>query len=114
MTPETIESIKEALIPVAEKIGETAEWGWGVVLKQMYVEATLGLFWAIIGLVLALVAYKVAKGQDDFEDNFLSYLFSVLGILMGVIAFVVGFTIAITHFINPEFYAIQFFLGLVQ
>ena len=127
ISPETVAAIQNALLPVAEKIGETAEWGWLVVVRQMYVEAWLGVMWAVSGIVIVILllsvwipfcmrmhkAAKLRVNSRSYDDGWLGgaiipTLF--LGIL-GLVFFFSGATTAITHFLNPEFYAIEFFLG---
>ena len=121
MNQETINAIKEALVPVAQKIGETAEWGWGVVIRQMYVEAILGIFYTILGIVVLVATYKLVRFvmKQCKEDRYSDW--GLVGIIGGIIGTSVGFLLffgggydAITRFVNPEFYAIKFFLELVK
>lgn len=118
MSPEIIEQLKEVFTPVAMKIGEGAEFGWVVVMKQMYVQAWLGVFWAVLAVVFgifsAIILNRTMKGKELFEANpgLVIPLFTVLALCP--FAFVFGTIDAITHFINPEFYAIEFFLDLVK
>ena len=51
MNEQTIEAIKSAFAPVAEKIGQGASYGWEVVLRQQYVYAILGLVGMIAGFI---------------------------------------------------------------
>lgn len=48
MNPETITKLQEIMSPVAQKIGEGAEFGWSVVIKQMYVEGVIALLGAVV------------------------------------------------------------------
>lgn len=123
MNTEIIDKLKEVMTPIAEKIGEGAEFGWITVLKQQYVEATIGLFFAMLGIVGMIIVYKVTrKFWNTIESNysFKKYendgivVFAVLGIFFSIFAFIVGSISAITHFINPEYYAIEFFINLVK
>ncbi len=122
MEPKTIDSLKELLTPVAQKIGETAEWGWGVVIKQMYVEAAMGGATLILGIITSIITYKIIKWclaeeeKSQYSNDYHTGAVAV-GILGGgfsLFLIVCGFEKLITHIINPEFYAIQFFIGLVK
>lgn len=123
MNPETINQIKELLTPVAQKIGETAEWGWGVVIKQMYVEAVLGTVGFVVGFILLFIAKKmypaIKKSWGDGKDE--DVIIAVGGGVLSVILLAIGSVLissggytAITHFINPEFYALRFFIDLIK
>lgn len=119
MNQETVNAIKEALVPVAEKIGQGAEFGWEVVVRQQYVYGAIGLFFAVLSLVLVFVAivpwYKDwarrSKSENYAEPDIVGIVFVAGAALTGVIT---GSITAITHFINPHYYAIQSFIGLVK
>lgn len=114
MNPETIEKIKEVMLPVAEKIGQGAQFGWEVVLRQQYVTAWLGVFTAILGAVSIFVVYKLIKKSNYWEKDVWPIFLIVFGGAGGVAAIIIGSITAITHFLNPAYYALQFFMGLVQ
>jgi len=123
ITKEAVESIKEIMTPVAQKIGETAEWGWGVVVKQMYVEATLATVYIVIGLIalgvgVSIVKWMYSKAKESEYDGegWIAGCFVISAIVcLSTIPFILAnIHTAVTHFINPEFYAIQFFIGLVK
>lgn len=117
MTPETITAIQQALVPVAEKIGQTAEWGWAVVVRQMYVEAWIGVLQAAVSLIAAIVIVFVGIHFNKKAGSYSKGIPLVGSLVFAFMAVGLGLesaTTAITHFINPEFYAIQFFIGLVK
>lgn len=121
MIPETINQVKELLAPIALKIGQTAEWGWGVVLKQQYVVAVLGIAQVIMGLILAYIVYVVTKlmwqlqsKDEDSAWGILGVFLPLLGIIFVSVLIVGGGYDAITHFINPDYYAIDFFIHLAK
>jgi hypothetical protein len=119
MNPETINQIKEILAPVALKIGQTAEWGWGVVVKQQYVYAVDGLIWAIIALIvgkLVLPPFYRKLTASNYSERWGEPGWIPFGLLVIVLAviFSVGIETAITHFINPEYYVIEFFINLAR
>ena len=117
MNEQTITQLKEFFTPVAEKVGEGAEFGWEVVMKQQYVVATLGLAWVLLGLIGLFITYKIVKkilASDVYDPKFPATIIGLAGGFLCLIAIIEGGYDAITHFINPEFYAIEFFIGLVK
>lgn len=127
----TVSAIKEAMIPVAEKIGNGAEYVWVVLVKQMFVQ---GFGWAVAGIaamVLCLVAvklvfwsYEVGKPLVDKQtDSYYStkgngYMaICVISTIASVVLFGLASVFAyfaIAHFINPDFYAIKFLIDAVR
>lgn len=92
---------------------------WGVLLKQVYIEATMKLVWAGIFGIIVFVIYKfLMKAKKNYEEEWgdgfyndegkwiLYALASVFPIILGLFNFVDG----IMWFMNPEFYAIRFLL----
>lgn len=115
MNPETIDKIKEVLAPVAQKIGQGAEYGWAAVIKQQYLTASLGLFWLIIGLIsLGLLLKLKVYEKCGYGDDPAWVLLAIFGTLGSLSAIVAGGIFALTHFLNPDYYALQFFINLVK
>ena len=113
MSEDIITQLKEVFTPIASKIGEGAEFGWIVVVKQQYVEATIGLFFALIGFITLILTYRfVKKNWEELGEGDV-FIALMIGIA-SAFSFFIGSTEAITHFINPEYYAIEFFINLVK
>ena len=119
-TVETLDKLKEVFTPVAEKIGQSAQYGWDVVIQQQYVYAYLGVFWAIVGLIVTctsiwLINHLSKEGNSmDAELGAALLAMSICAIVLGLIMLIAGSITSITHFLNPPYYAIQFFLNLVS
>lgn len=121
MNPETVIAIKEALTPIAEKIGQGAEFGWEVVVRQQFVEA-ITMFVALgIGLVFLFVGIWAACSltSRDWDSpvitkkSFIALAGLGIGFFMSLISFIGVFAgSAIGRLINPEYYALQFFISL--
>lgn len=126
MTPETVKAISDAFAPVAEKIGQGAQFGWEVVVRQQIVYGYIGVLWVIIGFIglIALAVFQViawrnhkkeqeiSKYNDDWAvAGIVSLIFGGLAILGAIIG---GATDAITHLINPGYYALDFFIHLAK
>lgn len=118
MNEQTINQIKELLAPIGEKIGQGAEFGWEVVMKQQTIIAVSGILWVLFGIIILFTIYKVVSNGLKKDEYFFEEVWPVLLIFFGGIAGIVmivgGTSDAVTHFINPEYYAIEFFIGLVK
>lgn len=68
MSPETINAIKDALAPIAAKIGQGAIYGWDVVVRQQYITAVEGLGLAVLSLIGLVLVGIVAK--KELEQKF--------------------------------------------
>ena len=119
---ETIEQLKPLMTEVASKIGQTAEWGWGVVVKQQIAYGIVAVFLALIGLITLILTYKVYYKwlkknekkiiENDYGNPFYGFLVGL--VMLGIGMFISGTVNAILRLYNPEFYAIQFFINLVS
>lgn len=121
MNPETIEKLKEVFAPIALKIGEGAEYGWTVIIKQQYV---LAVGSAIIALISAVVMgvgiWLIRRGlkyQADSHYDSTKEVMTAIGIGITALGTVVlGFSSfdVIARLINPDYYAIQFLMQMVS
>ncbi len=117
MTPETITKLQEVFAPIAAKIGQGAEFGWEVVMRQQIVVASMGIVWAIFGLVGVLFFKRFIGGAlqrfKDTEEPFSFFALAAL-LIVSIVFIVQGISDAITHFINPAYYALDFFIHLTK
>jgi len=129
MNPETIKQtlrvISEALTPLADKLGTSAEYMFGLAVKQVYVNAfTAVLFLVFLGVALygffRFIKWGNAKEADSnysrFDDN---ETFVMVAVVSGIILAIL-LTIGVVYFfdcvpsvINPEYKAIQNILRMV-
>lgn len=124
MTPETINGIKEALAPVAEKIGQGAEYGWEILVWGQFAEGVADIVIStIVGIIAAIIAtkaYKYAKKkqqEDDYYDSDALFAFWLLGGGIVIItAFIVGAGIynGVVSVVAPEYAALKFLIGTVK
>lgn len=126
LTPETVTAIQTALTPLAEKIGQGASYGWEVVVRQQYVEGIMGLagfgLFAVM-LVIALVMLSLVPWEEKTSEvKPREWIFTISSCVLGFIS-VMGFLFSLIHLfagnvigklLNPEFYALQFFMGLIK
>jgi hypothetical protein len=121
--PETITQIKDTLSVVALKIGEGAEYGWHILIKQQIAEGIVGILVPLIPAILIPIGIKmykhgVALDKDSYRsgENFRS----VGGIIAGFATFITlifllfAITDSLLKLINPDFYAIQFLIQSVS
>jgi hypothetical protein len=121
MTPDTVKAIQDALAPVAAKIGEGAQYGWEVVIRQQIITAYVDFIWtaaSILGcaVCLSLTIYFVRKKREggylsDWEIGI--GLFAILTFACALWVFI-ELTDGVQHLFNPDYYALQFFIDLAK
>lgn len=105
--------VKSLLAQVSEKIGQGAEYGWEVVLKQQYVDGIFGILWGVLSLggFVYLLRWYIKKDKSYWEAAHLGvWVCLIILVFLGVFALESG----VGHLINPDFYAIKFFISLVN
>ena len=115
-TKEVIEVVTTALQPLADKLGTTAPYVWGLQVKQAYVDGFValgGLMFGIFLCVLSLLLVKHLRKEEyiDIGDCFL-VLFPVFVTGLGFI--LINFSTVLNCFVNPEYYALQQLIKLVK
>jgi len=122
MNPETVDAIKNALAPVAEKIGSGSEYAWEITVKAQFAEGVAMLVTATAALVAGIVALTMiwkwankAKKEDHWSDApFVAGAATLFIVVLGVGFITTGFYEGLIHVIAPEFKALEFFVGLVK
>lgn len=111
MNQELITQIQTALAPVAEKIGQGATFGWETVMRQQIAYGVADLFVsavALVGFIASLKLWKLVKEDDDL------YPLAIFASLFSVPIFLIFGIEGIFRLVNPNYYAIEFFMDLVQ
>ena len=123
----TITAIKDALTPVADKIGQGAEYVWTTVVTQQYVIGISSIIWsaffATATIVAAVMSAKMAKTGKKVREGGARYSsehegWYVLAVLFGLGAVIFSFvsvvwiSSGVMHLINPGYYALEFFITL--
>lgn len=115
MSDETLDKLKVAFEPVAQKIGEGAQFGWEVVLRQQYIEGLLGIvFGILIIIIILIVLYKsiqIAKKDDDLIP--LPLIVGIVGTVASALLMGWVYNSAL-KLLNPAYYAIEFFINIVK
>jgi hypothetical protein len=123
----------EKLTPAFSKLQELGIQGYGVLIKQQYVEGIgtlLTMFLAAIVIALLIVQAKKAyyRPDPDNKDNIigwgdngpsLAFFLTVPAVFMSLVLSASifagqGLTIAVGHLVNPNYYAIESIIGLVK
>lgn len=124
MNADTIKAVKDALTPLANKIGEGASHLYEVYTRQMVAEAIAALIAMGIGTIVTITligfavrlyrGFKKEKAADPGRYTQPSEVGAVvLGAAAGILSMVmligVGSTLpsTITKLINPEYHAIE-------
>jgi hypothetical protein len=125
MTPQTIEAIQNALQPIAEKIGQGAQFGWETVVRQQYIEGQTGLIIGTITLILSLVtiaatiivSHVYEKQADSFDKGngyFFAFATSAFILVLNAALVVPWIYDSILKLSNPAYYALAFFIHLTK
>lgn len=113
--------IKQELSPLAEKIGQGAEFTYGLFVKQVYVNAFGGMLWTIVGIILFVFSKKMWKYSEGLGSNYSSQderfgsLVVALLCLVAGLAFVLIPTYGlIATTLNPDYQAIELIIQTVK
>lgn len=111
--------MNEVLAELVLFLKEASPLVWSALVKQVYIEASAKIAWAVGFLIVSLlifklVQYKKAEYDKEYDDGkFLTdceWAWGYAGVaLAGVLSFD-HFVSAAMWFANPEFYAIRFLL----
>jgi hypothetical protein len=106
--------LKQELAPLADRIGQGAEYTFSLFVKQVYVNAFSNLLWIVPGtIVLTFVkplwkkAREIEKQDYGSADSLWPYFGSALCLICGLIMILSPISELIGALINPEFQAIQ-------
>lgn len=121
-----MENLTELLEKLAEKLGTTTEYLWGVLIKQAPISAASDLLYFILvvfgGIVLYKVHRKLAKEEDDGDSIYYdleeaAIVPMVFASIVWAILFIVCFFSIdniITGFFNPEYWALDEVMSLIK
>lgn len=110
--------IKRELAPLAEKIGQGAEYTFGLFVKQVYVNAFIGLIWIIPGIIIWVLSSRLIKWikKENFTDGDGAFLYVICGFgFVAALSMILGpLPGLIRALINPEFQAIELIIQTVK
>ena len=115
-TKEVIEVVTTSLQPLADKIGTTAQYVWGLQVKQAYVDGFIalgGLMFGVFLCVLSLLLVKHLSKEKYMETDDIVIVLSPFFVI-GLGFIIMTFSTILNCFINPEYYALQQIIKLVK
>jgi hypothetical protein len=118
-TKEVIEVVTTALQPLAEKLGTTAQYVWGLQVKQAYVDGFVALASFMFGVMMIIgsigILFKIFNnGEKASEAEAWLTGGSLISIIVGFTICASWFSTILNCFINPEYYALQQLIKLVK
>lgn len=122
---EVVDRVIEELRPVADKLGEGAEYLWETLIRQMIIQGVISI---VIGIVLITVAtiviprayraWVTARGERRYDlwntTMITSFWIGLLPLIAAIFGFFHMFTVGIPKLINPSYYALQEILRVVN
>lgn len=108
------QEIFKRLDAMAEKLGVAAQYLWGVVVKQAYVEGITDLIVTVVLAIAATIAIKLCIKwhykiiEDRWDDiSYLPFTFAVIGIVV-LLGIALGNLVdGVQHIANPAYFALK-------
>lgn len=114
MTPETIDSIKEAMAPVADKIGQTAEYGWEILVWGQFAEGVAMLLIGLVGIGVSFFVLRWGKNRYTEDEYDFGASMALFFGSFGACIFAAIIYIGLISVIAPEYAALKFLIGSVK
>lgn len=121
MSPENIKAIKDALEPLAQKLGQGASFLYETAYKQTVIEAIQDLTLGGLGLIAILLILffgikAIKKGLDDGEVDLAFFLICMGGSAVIALSLWAGAGImgGAKKLANPHYYTIQSIINQVR
>lgn len=109
--------MNEVLSELVAFLKEASPLVWSALIKQVYIEASANIAWAVGLVVVCVLLAKLGNygrkiyEEDDMSDWEIGQWFAYAGsAISGLVAFGL-FVSALMHFANPEFYAIRYIIS---
>lgn len=114
------EQILQRIDALAAKLGTTAQYLWGVLIRQARIEVIENIIciavFVAFGYAMFRVCAKYAHAWEDC-DNFpeaMASVFSGIAVVICMIVVAVAFCSIWTPLLNPEFWALKQVLGAAK
>lgn len=127
-----VDKVADVLRELESQLGIAVEYIWKALVKQSYVDGISSFIWGVVWLIVFILTIILAprifkksnKSYEDAEDSDEATLYEFIGcaILIGSIAIVlISLPVSINmivngikQFLNPDYYAIEKILSLVN
>lgn len=111
--------IKQELTPLAEKLGQTAEFTYGIFIKQVWVHAIQSALWIPLGIVCACISIWLFKKEEkewskSSSTSGLGYFLGSIVTLGALSMIFVPIAILIQVIINPDYQAIKLIFETIK
>ena len=101
----------QALTAIANKLGTTAEYLWGVLLKQAPISATVDLLLIVAWIAgTAMIWSYVSKKSKEWHDDagvFVAWMCVALLVVFGALMIVLSASNIAAALFNPEYWALK-------
>jgi FtsH-binding integral membrane protein len=105
------DDVKTLMAAVGEKIGQGAGYGWEVVVRQQFVEGIALLIGAgVCASMFAVLCWGWGK-TARYDD---ARIPMAIGLAIAPVVFVLLLASGTMQVMNPEFYAIDFFIDVAR
>lgn len=113
------ENIARIIEIIAQKLGTTSEYIWGVLLRQAPIDATMGALYIIISMVAAYLLWKahvkmslIEEGEiynvyDTNDGIGMVMVFLAVFVSLGLVFSIVNLPNVFAGFFNPEYWALN-------
>lgn len=114
----------QLLTDLATKLGTTAEYLWGVLVRQAYVNFWANVAYDVITIIAVCLTYKLitkaisyfSNLNDDDEPKLVAHM--IVTVLVGIVTIILtiaslcNFDDMMTSILNPEYWALHQILHL--
>lgn len=112
MTPDSIEAIKSALTPIADKIGQGAEYGWEILVMGQFAEGVAMLGIGLFGIGISILATLWGRNRYNEDDMDVMAIFAILFGCIAIVLFTALVYNGLIPVIAPEYAALKFLINL--
>lgn len=116
---------------LAQKLGTTTEYLWGVLVRQAFIDSIGSLFQMAIIVLYGIILYRLHKrfikeekiegSYNAFQNTYYRYESTIYIMFLGLVIFIILAFIAffaigdvINGFINPEYWALEKVLRIIK
>jgi len=116
-----MENLTQLLENLANKLGTTTEYLWGIMIKQAYISGVTSLVWLVIALIGTFFWFQglnyVRKNWKELYDDE-SVVWWVMCLVVGIIIisliFIENDSNFVTALLNPEYWALEKVLETIK
>ena len=113
---EVSQEVLSRLDSLAERLGVTIEYLWGILVKQGTVQGVYGIVGILAASTCFFLVYKLIRSDWEFEgkDWDTKEQLQIAKGVSGLILIIFGVILGLNGYFNPEFYAFKQIQGLIN